>query len=78
MDIELPNGDKLRRRRDFARDTLDITDRTAQGLGLPTTYIGNVAYVPVNKSLEIIASRVQRKNLRRKADGQQRRSAAAT
>jgi hypothetical protein len=59
--IELPNGDTLEPRREFARDTLGVCDKTAQRMNLPTTYIANVAYVARNASLKIIAERIQRR-----------------
>jgi hypothetical protein len=57
--IPMPDGDYLEPREEFA-DTIGVTNRTAQKLNLPTTYIGGMAYVPHNKSLAIIASRVRR------------------
>ena len=38
---------------------LGVVPRTVQRMGLPTTYIGNVAYHPHNGSLAIIAARVR-------------------
>jgi hypothetical protein len=70
--IELPNGDVLEPRREFARDTLGVSDKTAQRMNLPTTYVGNLAYVARNASLKIIAERIQRRNSqpqRRRARG---------
>ena len=64
--IPLPDGDVLERRRDFAKITLDVCDRTAARMNLPTTYIGNVAYVARNKSLRIIADRVRQKQQQRR------------
>jgi hypothetical protein len=64
--IELPNGDVLEPRREFARDRLGVSDKTAQRMNLPTTYVGNVAYVARNASLKIVAEGVrQRKNPQR-------------
>ena len=60
--IELPNGDVLEPRREFARDRLGVSDKTAQRMNLPTTYVGNVAYVARNASLKIVADGVQRRN----------------
>jgi hypothetical protein len=58
--IPLPNGDYLEARTEFAVDTLGITDRTAQKMGLPTTYIGGIAHVPHNEALAIVAKRIRR------------------
>jgi hypothetical protein len=60
--IELPNGDYLQPRAEFAAVELGVTDRTARRMNLPTTYVGNVAYVPHAASLAIVAARVQRRN----------------
>jgi hypothetical protein len=54
-------GDVLVPRREFAQE-LGITDKTAQRKDLPTTYIGNVAYVPREESRRIIAETVRRRN----------------
>lgn len=69
--IELAD-DVLMPRREFAKDTLGVTDKTAARMNLPTTYIGNVAHVLKNASLRVIASRVRRPNQR-----QPRKSARA-
>jgi len=58
--IELAS-DTLQPRREFA-DELGISDKTAARMNLPTTYIGNVAYIARNASLEIIAGKVRRRN----------------
>lgn len=55
-------GDVLVPRREFANDDLGVSDKTASRLNLPTTYIGNQAYVARNASLEIIAGHVRRRN----------------
>ena len=60
--IPLPNGDYLEPRVEFAESKLKVSDRTARRLNLPTTYIGNVAYVAHNASLEIVASSVRCRN----------------
>jgi hypothetical protein len=60
--IQMPNGDVLLPRDDLARDVIGCSPRTAQRMNLPTTYIGNVAYVPRDASLQIIADRVKRLN----------------
>jgi hypothetical protein len=59
--IDLPNGDFLEPRTEFAA-TLGVVDRTCARLNLPTTYIGTVAYVAHNASLNVIAERVRRRN----------------
>jgi hypothetical protein len=58
--IELPDGDYLQPRAEFANDKLGVSDRTAARMKLPTTYIGAVAYVKHNESLAIVAARVRR------------------
>jgi hypothetical protein len=59
--IPLPNGDYLEPRTEFAAE-LGVTDRTAARLNLPTTYIGNVAYIAHNASMAIIAGGIRRPN----------------
>jgi hypothetical protein len=54
--IELPD-DVLEQRRVFAEETLGVVDRTAARMGLPTTYVGGIAYIFRNRSLKIIAAR---------------------
>ena len=56
--------DELMPRREFAEDILGVTDKTASRINLPTTYVGNVAYVLKNASLQVVASRVRRPNQR--------------
>jgi hypothetical protein len=60
--IPLPDGDYLEPRAEFANDVLGVTDRTAQRMDLPTTYVGGVAYVPHRASLAVVAASVKRKN----------------
>jgi hypothetical protein len=60
--IELPDGEVLQPRQEFAHDELGVCDKTAQRMDLPTIYIGNVAYVARNASLKIVAERVRRRN----------------
>jgi hypothetical protein len=60
-DIELPDGEILTPRVKFA-ESVGLADRTAQRLNLPTTYVGNVAYVARNASLKQIGARVKRRN----------------
>jgi hypothetical protein len=64
--IPLPNGDVLIPRHEFAADDFGVTDRTVRRMNLPTTYIGNVAHVPKNESLTLIAARISRPNQRRR------------
>jgi hypothetical protein len=59
--IDLPDGDYLEPRSEFAAG-LGVVDRTAARMNLPTTYIGGVAYVRHQKSLNDVAARVQRRN----------------
>jgi hypothetical protein len=59
--IEIP-GDVLEPRSEFAHNTLGVSDKTAQRMNLPTTYVGGVAYVPRNASLKIIADGVRQRN----------------
>ena len=59
--IDLPNGEFLQPRRDFAAE-IGVVDKTCARMNLPTTYVGNVAYVAHNASLNILAERVQRRN----------------
>jgi hypothetical protein len=59
--IVLPNDKTLQPRVEFA-DEIGVTDRTCARMNLPTTYIGNVAYVEREESLGIIAGRIRRPN----------------
>ena len=59
--IEL-SDDILMPRDEFAREILGVSDKTAQRMNLPTTYIGNLAHVLKNASLRIVAERVRRRN----------------
>jgi hypothetical protein len=70
--IELPDGETLEPRHQFARNRLGVCDKTAQRMNLPTTYIANVAYVAVNASLKVVAERIKQ----RKSQPQQRRRRA--
>ena len=60
-EIKLAN-DTLVPRDEFARNELGASPRTAKRMNLPTTYIGGVAYVARNASLEILAATVRRRN----------------
>jgi hypothetical protein len=53
--------DDLVPRCDFASE-IGVSDKTAQRLNLPTTYVGNVAYVLRQASLQIIGAKVERRN----------------
>ena len=54
--IELAD-DVLEQRRVFAVETLGVNDRTVARMGLPTTYVANIAYIYRNRSLKIISER---------------------
>ena len=60
--IELPDGDYLEPRADFAARELGVVDRTAKRMDLRTTYVGNVAYVAHFASLAVVGARVRRRN----------------
>jgi hypothetical protein len=60
-EIKLPGGDTLVPRADFV-SKLGVCERTAKRWDLPTTYIGGVAFVQRDASLQIIASTVHRRN----------------
>jgi hypothetical protein len=62
--VELAD-DVLMPRREFAEDILGVTDKTAARMGLPTTYLSNVAHVLKNESLRLVAARVRWPNQRR-------------
>ena len=59
--IQLANGDFLEPRFEWA-EGVGISDKTAGRMNLPTTYIGNVAYVLHNASTQILADRVSCRN----------------
>jgi hypothetical protein len=63
--IDLPTNDTLMPRREFAKDVLGVTDKTASRMNLPTTYIGNVAHVQKNESLRQVAATARRPNQRK-------------
>jgi hypothetical protein len=66
--IEL-NGDVAKPRRQFATEDLNISDRSAQRMNLPTVYLGGVAHVLVNASLKIIADRAHQRRAPKKRRG---------
>jgi hypothetical protein len=53
--------DVLVPRREFARNELGVSDKTASRMNLPTTYVGNRAYVARDASLKIVADSVRRR-----------------
>jgi hypothetical protein len=66
--IPLPNGDELIPDIEFA-EKLSVTRRTLGNLdreGLPFILIGGCKYRPLTEGLNWIASRIQRRNLRRR------------
>ena len=79
--IPLVNGDYLEPRRQWA-GAVGISDKTASRMNLPTTYIGNVAYVPHSASTEIFGARVRQRNQeptrRRRRGDSARRSHASS
>jgi len=60
-DIALPNGKKLQPRRHFA-DEIGVSERTVKRLNPPTTYVGNVAYIEPDATVQLIADTLKRKN----------------
>jgi hypothetical protein len=58
-DIILPNGKVLAPRAKFARDYLSVHDKTVARMNLPTTYVGGVAHVDRDASLEMIGDGVR-------------------
>jgi hypothetical protein len=60
--IPLPGGDSLIKREIFAKKTVGVSDRTVRRLNLPTVYVGSVAYVRQNESLQLIADKAKCKN----------------
>ena len=67
MHINLPNGDTLIPRAEFAA-LIGATPRTVQKYeqqGCPTVEVAGVRYNPQNEGLNWIAARIQRRNPRR-------------
>jgi phage terminase Nu1 subunit (DNA packaging protein) len=65
--IQLPNGDKLIPRSEFAA-LIGATPRTVANYehqGLPTVEIAGIRYNPHDEGLNWIAARIQRRNPRR-------------
>lgn len=61
-EINLPNGDVLVPRADFAANEIGCCERSVKRINLPTTFVGGVAYVAKRASLEILAATVRRRN----------------
>ena len=59
-DIPIPGGDVLTPRRKLAVEW-GISDKTASRMNLPTTYVGNTAYVPRDASVKILAAGIEPK-----------------
>jgi hypothetical protein len=69
MHINLPNGDKLVPDAEFLKIAGDVTQRTGNNWdqqGCPFIYIKNMKYRPLNEALEWLASRIRRRNPRRR------------
>jgi hypothetical protein len=60
-DIKLPNGKILTPRARFA-DEIAVCERTVTRMNLATVYIGNLAYVERQGSLEELGDRARRRN----------------
>jgi hypothetical protein len=54
--------DVLLPRKKFAEEELGVSEKTVTRMNLPTTYIGNLAYVARNASLQVVAEQVRRRN----------------
>ena len=61
-DIHLPDGEVLTPREPFGEKEFGVSDRTARRMNLPTVYIGGVAFVKRNASLQIVGERAKQKN----------------
>lgn len=60
--IKLPNGDTLVPRRELAEDELGITEKSLKRRNPPTVYLGGVAYVPHDATLQqVITDRIRRR-----------------
>lgn len=57
--ILLPSGDELVMREDLA-EVLNVSKRSITRMRLPTTYLSNIAYHPLNECLNIVAGRIRR------------------
>jgi hypothetical protein len=69
--IALPGGDELMPRVKFAREVVGTSEKGLKKYNLPTTYIGAVAHVPRDASLQIIADTLKQRNVlpKRRASG---------
>jgi hypothetical protein len=70
MRIPLPNGDVLVPDAEFLQQAGDVSRRTGSNWdreGCPYTYIKNIKYRPLNEALNWLASRIQRRNPKRRA-----------
>ena len=56
------DGQTWKPRDSFAVDDLGVSPKTAQRMNFRTTYVGGVAYVPVEESLREVAARARRRN----------------
>ena len=61
-EIPLPNGDTAIPRLDFAHNVIGSCERSVTRMNLPTIYIGGVAYVMRQASLQIISGKATRRN----------------
>jgi hypothetical protein len=59
--IALPNGKTMEQRCSFAQ-RLGVCEKTVQRWNAPTLYVGNLAYIEVEKTMEIVAARIQQRN----------------
>jgi hypothetical protein len=60
-DIQLPDGETLRARVNYARD-LGMSERALRRLNLPTTYLANVAYIATKAAGKRLAAGVKCRN----------------
>jgi hypothetical protein len=60
-DIPLPDGEVLTPRKVFA-DKVAVCEKTITRWNVPTCYVGGVAYVKRNASLQIIGDKAERRN----------------
>ena len=61
-EFDLPNGDKLIPRAEFAR-RLGISDRTARRMDFDTVYVRNTPYLKQNESMQKIADSARPRNV---------------
>jgi len=54
--------DVLVPRREFARDDLHVSDKTASRMNLPTVYVGGAAHIARNAAMRIISENIGRRN----------------